>query len=93
MTDNVTGLMWQQSFDHNGDGSIDYNDKLSYDNCLEVATSVKTGGYTDWRLPTIKEMYSLIQFSGRDIAPEAISTAGLTPFIDNEVFDFAYGKG
>ena len=32
VTDNVTGLMWQQSLDHNNNrGEIDYADKLTYD--------------------------------------------------------------
>lgn len=92
VTDNVSGLMWQQSFDHNGDGSIDYDDKLTYDNILAMMKDgVSFSGYDDWRLPSIKEMYSLIQFSGRDISPESTSTDGLIPFIDDEIFAFAYG--
>ncbi|NNL15282.1 MAG: DUF1566 domain-containing protein, partial [Flavobacteriaceae bacterium] len=64
LVDNVTGLMWQQSFDHNNDGEIDYSDKLSYDEILNlVENGVSYAGYYDWRLPTIKEMYSLIIFS------------------------------
>ncbi len=93
VTDNVTGLMWQQSFDHNGDGEIDVDDKLTY---AEILEQFGDGGisfdvYDDWRLPTIKEMYSLILFSGRDISPESTSTDNLTPFIDNVTFEFAYG--
>ena len=92
VTDMVTGLMWEQSFDHNGDGSIDADDKLSYADVLAVVNTTSTGGYTDWRVPTIKEMYSLMMFSGRDISSvQGDDTSGLTPFIDTEYFDFAYG--
>ncbi|MBT8394391.1 MAG: DUF1566 domain-containing protein [Bacteroidia bacterium] len=92
LVDNVTGLMWQQSFDHNNDGEIDYSDKLSYDEILNlVENGVSYAGYYDWRLPTIKEMYSLIIFSGRDISPESTSTDNLIPFINNATFEFAYG--
>jgi len=92
LIDNVTGLMWQQSFDHNNDGEVDYSDKLSYDEILDLLEQgVSFAGYDDWRLPTIKEMYSLIIFSGRDISPESTSTDNLIPFIDNETFEFAYG--
>ncbi|MBD0777901.1 DUF1566 domain-containing protein [Maribacter sp. ANRC-HE7] len=93
VTDKVTGLMWQQSFDHNGDGKINVDDKLTYNAILEKFGDggVTFGSYDDWRLPTIKEMYSLIVFSGRDTSPENKSTEGHTPFIDNAIFEFAYG--
>lgn len=92
VTDMVTGLMWQQSFDHNGDGSIDADDKLSYADILAVVNTTSTGGHNDWRVPTIKEMYSLMMFSGKDISSvEGDDTTGLTPFINTTYFDFAYG--
>lgn len=91
VTDKVSGLMWQQTFDHNGDGSIDVNDKLSYDDLLAAIDTVSTAGYTDWRLPSIKEMYSLILYSGRDVNPLSTSTDNQNPFIDNTTFGFAYG--
>lgn len=92
VTDNVTGLMWQQTLDHNGDGSIDYSDKLTYNEILSLQSTVNTGGYTDWRLPTIKEQYSLIMYSGRDISGyEGSSTDDLIPFINNDVFGYEYG--
>ncbi len=92
VTDMVTGLMWQSSFDHNGDGSIDYDDKLSFNEILAIPETCTTGGYTDWRVPTIKEQYSLIMFSGRDISGyEGSSTDELIPFINTDFFEFAYG--
>lgn len=92
VTDNVTGLMWQQSFDHNGDGLIDVDDKLTYDQILKLLEGgFSFAGYDDWRLPDIKEMYSLILFSGRDIDPLSSSTDDLIPFINDNVFAFNYG--
>ncbi len=92
VTDNITGLMWQQSPDTDGDGDIDAADKLSYDEAVAGAGSLRLGGYTDWRLPTIKELYSLIDFSGVDPSGyEGTDTSGLIPFIDTAYFDFAYG--
>ena len=92
VTDNVTGLIWTQTPDLDGDGDIDIDDKLSYDEAVASADSVTVGGYDDWRLPTIKEMYSLIDFSGIDPSGyEGTDTSGLTPFIDTDYFAFAYG--
>ena len=92
LIDNITGLMWQSSLDQNGDGYINYIDKLSYSEILAHVSSVNTAGYTDWRLPTIKEQYSLIMFSGRDISGyQGTSTAGLIPFINTNYFEFNYG--
>ena len=92
VTDNVTGLMWQQSPDTDGDGDIDAADKLTYDEAVAGASTLNLGGYSDWRLPTIKELYSLIQFSGVDPSGyEGSDTSGLIPFIDTGYFDFAYG--
>jgi len=79
VTDLVTGLMWQQ----------DYSGKMSQEEADAGAASFHLAGYTDWRLPTIKELYSLILFSGEDISPES-GSAGV-PFIDTDVFAFTYG--
>lgn len=55
ITDNLTGLMWQQAGDDSG--SLDWEQAISYCSGLELA------GYDDWRLPNRKEMLSLINFS------------------------------
>lgn len=92
VTDNVTGLMWQQSPDVDGDGDIDAADKVSCDEAVAGAGELDLGGYTDWRLPTIMELFSLIDFRGIDPSGyEDTDTSGLTPFIDTDYFDFAYG--
>lgn len=92
VTDNVTGLMWQQSPDIDGNGEIDAEDKLTYEEALERAGTLNHAGYSDWRLPTIKELYSLIQFNGVDPSGYVgTDTSGLVPFIDTHFFDFGYG--
>ncbi len=92
ITDNITGLMWQKSADMDGDGDIDYNDKMSYKEALTYAKEFRLGGYDDWRLPTIKELYSLIMFYGIDPSGfEQADLSRLKPFIDTSYFDFAYG--
>ena len=92
VTDLVTGLMWSQSPDMDGDGDIDYADKMSYDEAMAAASTFNLAGYTDWRLPSIKEMYSLIIFSGKDPSGyNGTNTDDLSPFVDTNYFAFAYG--
>jgi len=52
-TDTVTGLMWQQDTPESG---MDWQSALSYCAGIELA------GHADWRLPTIKEIASLIDY-------------------------------
>ena len=92
VTDNISDLMWQQSPDTDRDGDIDADDKLTYDEAVAGASTLSLGGYNDWRLPTIKEAYSLIEFSGIDPSGyQGTDTSGLLPFMDTAFFDFAYG--
>jgi PKD repeat protein len=94
--DDVTGLTWQRSPDTTGDGTITATDKLTWATAQMRPAALNAagyGGYTDWRLPTIKELYSLIDFRGTD--PSGLSggdTSALTPFINTNYFRFAYGE-
>ena len=76
VTDLNTGLMWIK----------DAGEKVYYYDGIESVTDFEFAGYDDWRVPTIKELYSLMDFSGIDDAD-----AGTDPFIDNSVFVFEYG--
>ncbi len=93
--DNLTGLTWQRSPDTDGNGLVSSADKLSLTQAQALPAKLnaaKFGGFSDWRLPTIKELYSLILFSGVDVSgPNATDTSSLSPFIDTRFFKFAYG--
>ncbi len=54
ITDNVTGLVWTQDL---SDASMPWSDAAGY------CESLDTGGVTDWRLPSVKELWSLRDFS------------------------------
>lgn len=82
VSDLNTGLMWVQN-----PGA-----KKTYAQAAADAPQCRVGGHADWRLPTVKELYSLILFSGIDPDPQSRDTRGLTPFIDTRAFAFQYGK-
>ena len=91
VTDRNTGLVWQRSPDQNGDGTIDSADKMTFQEAAARAQTLSLAGHGDWRLPTIKELYSLIDFRGVDLDPNAPATSGVAPFIDTAYFAFGYG--
>lgn len=79
VTDLTTGLQWVKAA----------GEKMTYAEALKKVDSFELAGYTDWRVPTTKELYSLIDFSGIDVPPTAQTAS--TPFIDGSVFEFKYG--
>ncbi|MBN2291944.1 MAG: DUF1566 domain-containing protein, partial [Pirellulales bacterium] len=81
VTDLVTRLVWQK----------DPGDKKTFAQAVAGAEQCHLGGHDDWRLPTIKELYSLIIFSGTDPDPRAASGTQSRPFIDTQYFKFRFG--
>lgn len=76
VSDRVTGLIWVQA----------RGEKMSWMDAMNGAKTCRVGGYEDWRAPTIKELYSLIQFAG-----QCMATTGSKPFLDTKYFGFVYG--
>jgi len=76
VTDKNTGLQWVKA----------RGEKVTWDDAMAGAARCRVGGYTDWRMPTIQELYSLIDFRG-GFHPEG----GSVPYLDTRSFDFVYG--
>ncbi len=74
VTDLNTGLMWQKT--------PDFDTLRDWDEASDYAQKLVLAGHDDWRLPTIKELYSLIAFYG--------SMKTTTPYLDTDYFDFQY---
>ncbi len=80
VSDNVTGLMWTQ----------DPGEKVTWPEAVELLEELNKSnylGYSDWRIPTMKELYSLVDFSGST----GTSSSTSTPYIDTNYFVFEYG--
>lgn len=86
VTDRVTGLMWSKAVSPQ---------KVGLEEARQIAQKMRLGGYDDWRVPNIKELYSLIDFRGytgsADPARVRQAPADAVPFIDTDYFDFRYG--
>jgi len=82
VVDEVTGLVWQKSFL-----------VLTYEEAVQAAERFELAGFDDWRLPSIKELYSLARFDGVDASSRSMDGVpqGAKPFLD-PVFDVEYGS-
>lgn len=93
--DNITGLTWMRGPNTTLAAPVS-TDKKSYSAAQAWVSTVNAmayGGYSDWRLPSIKELYSLMSFKGTDPSSYSGSdTSVLTPFIDSTYFNFAWGQ-
>jgi hypothetical protein len=54
VTDTETGLMWQQSEVEPG---------MTWEQALSYCENLNLAGHEDWRLPTVKELHSLVDYS------------------------------
>ncbi|OON99856.1 MAG: hypothetical protein ATN35_10760 [Epulopiscium sp. Nele67-Bin004] len=76
ITDTSTGLMWM---------SADMGIAVDWETALVTAQSTEFAGYDDWRLPDVKELQTLLDYSGSypAIDPEYFT---YTTLEDNEFF-------
>lgn len=68
VTDNVTGLMWQQ---------IPSSEDFSWEDAKEYCENLELAGYDNWRMPNLKELFSISDFSSG------------WPYINTDYFELA----
>jgi hypothetical protein len=68
ITDNVTGLMWQQV-----DGG-----QMTHENAIVYCDNLVLGGYSDWRLPTPIEAFSILNHQNANPAINTTYFSSLT---------------
>ncbi len=87
ITDLVTGLVWSKTVDET---------KLSLVEAQKIAGTMVLAGYSDWRVPDIKELYSLINFCGNTGSHKKSEYKSIpddaVPYINTDYFDFRYGN-
>ncbi len=70
ITDNITGLMWQQA-----DGG-----EMTIENAIIYADNLVLGGFSDWRLPTPIESFSILNHQNNNPAMSNIFTASAAEY-------------
>ena len=64
VTDNLTGLMWKKCSEGQNNDSTCSGTALIYtwEDALTQCENLSFAGYTDWRLPNKRELFSIVHF-------------------------------
>ena len=76
--DRATGLVWPK--DLSDDGGVGGSQEV-WGDMIDYANALNFGGFTDWRLPNVKELFSLLDFS---------FGASLWPSVFDSVINYYY---
>ncbi len=104
VTDNLTGRMWLKDAnlaatvgynpDGTGNGSVKWSNAVALITALNAGTAPFAGkncGYTDWRLPNLRELQSLIHYGYAN--PALSDTVGTGQWTAGNPFDNLYSGG
>lgn len=80
VSDLNTGLMWQKTTDARPDS---LKGRYTWFEAEGYAEALRAGGHDDWRLPSVKELISLVDANGE--------LRNRTPYFDGRYFDLTYG--
>ena len=66
ITDTTTGLMWQ---------AVTPEERMTWQEAIYYCASLDLAGRKDWRLPTVKELFSIVDYGKFEPACDPIFTA------------------
>lgn len=94
VTDNVTGMLWQKQDD---------NKTREWEGANSYCEELKLGGFSDWRLPTRRELVGIVDFSRVNPAIDPTVFPGtatryywsstVSPFVNNGVWALSFDNG
>ncbi len=82
--DNLTGSMWPKDGNYAMTSGYDTDGKMTWNNAIAYANNLTLCGYTDWRLPNLNELESLVNADVPDIAAWLNNTQGFTNVQSND---------
>jgi len=79
ITDRATGLTWMKQDSGHLKAGKNRDGKLNWQEALAWAEGLEYAGHSDWRLPSIKELQSIVDYTR---SPDTSSSAAIDPIFD-----------
>lgn len=79
ISDSATGLMWQE----------EDSKSSNFENAISICENATIAGYTNWRLPNVKELHSLVDYTR---SPDTTNSAAINPMFSSTSFKNEEGK-
>ncbi|MGX9726742.1 MAG: Lcl domain-containing protein [Candidatus Electronema sp. VV] len=82
-----TGLVWQkETADIDGNGSVGEEDKMYQPDAVAYCSNLNFGGSSDWRLPDMTELESIVDYSKYSPATNSIFNSEADGYWSNQMY-------
>jgi len=89
VTDQATGLMWIKLDSGKLKAGKNKDGKMNWREALKWAENLEYAGYSDWRLPNVKELQSIVDYTR---SPATTNSAAIDPIFQTTSFIAESGK-